>query len=96
MERKKTIELVHSDLCYMNKPSVSNARYILTFIYDFSRYTWVYLFKNKSHTFQKFKEFMALVEEQCVQLVQCLRSNNDGENVDKVLENHMPQNGISW
>ena len=80
----------------MNKPSLSSVRYILTFIYDFSRYTWVYLFKNKSRTFQKFKEFMALVEEQCVQLVKCLRSNTDGENVDTFLENHIPQNGVSW
>jgi hypothetical protein len=28
-------------------PSLTSARYVLTFIDDFSRYTWVYLLKNK-------------------------------------------------
>jgi hypothetical protein len=64
--REKTqLELVHSDLCTLNKPSLVGARYVLTFIDDFSRYTWVYFLKNKDHVFEKFKEFRALVEKQC-------------------------------
>jgi hypothetical protein len=34
--REKTqLELVHSDLCSMNKPFLAGARYVLTFIDDF-------------------------------------------------------------
>jgi hypothetical protein len=47
----------------MNQPSLVGARYVLTFIDDFSRYTWVYFLKNKDHVFEKFKEFRALVEK---------------------------------
>ena len=32
------LELVHSDLCCINKPSLIGARYVLTFIDDLSRY----------------------------------------------------------
>jgi hypothetical protein len=44
---KTILELVHNDLCSLNKPSLASARYILTFIDDFSRYAWVYLSKNR-------------------------------------------------
>ena len=34
-------------------------RYVITFIDDFSRYAYVYLLKNKSDAFDKFKEFLS-------------------------------------
>ena len=61
---QKRLELVHSDLYYMNKPSLASENYILTFIGDFSRITWVYFLKNKSQVFERFKEFRALDEKQ--------------------------------
>ena len=45
------LDMVLSDLCCINKPSVEGARYVLTFIDDLSHYTWVYFLKNKSHVF---------------------------------------------
>jgi hypothetical protein len=36
------LELVHSDVCCINLPSLVGARYILTFIDDFSHFTWVF------------------------------------------------------
>jgi hypothetical protein len=62
--REKTkLELVHSDLYSLNKPSLVGAWYLLTLIDDLTKYTWVYFLKNKSCVFEKFKEFRALVEE---------------------------------
>lgn len=59
------LELIHSDLCTLNHPSLVSARYLLAFIDDFPRYTWVYFLKNKGHVFEKLKEFMALTKKQC-------------------------------
>ena len=46
------LELVHSDLCCINKPSLAGAKYVLTLIGDISHYTWVYFLNNKSHFFE--------------------------------------------
>ena len=65
----------------MSKPSLVGANNILTFIDDFSRFSYVYFLKNKSHVFEKFKEFRALDEKQCGQPIKCLRSENGREYV---------------
>jgi hypothetical protein len=49
------LELVHNDVCSINLPSLEGARYILTFIDDFSHFTWVFFLKNKNLVFEKFK-----------------------------------------
>jgi hypothetical protein len=43
-------------------PSLGNSMYYVSFIDDFSRYTWIYFLRNKYEVFDKFKEFKALVE----------------------------------
>ena len=75
------LELVHSDLCYINKPSLASARYVLTFIDDLSHYSWVYVLNKKSHVFEIFKEFRELDEKQCGRPINCLGSKNGGEYV---------------
>lgn len=52
--------------------------------------------KNKSCVFEWFNEFRALAENQCGQLVKCLRSHNGGEYVSRQFEEYMLQSGISW
>lgn len=59
------LELIHSDIFYINKPSLVGSRYAVIFIDDLSHYTWVYFLKHKSHVFERFKEFRALGEKQC-------------------------------
>ena len=48
----------------MNPTSKGGARYILTFINDFSRKIWVYFLKQKDEVFNKFKIFKTLVENE--------------------------------
>jgi predicted AAA+ superfamily ATPase len=44
----KLLELVHSDVCKLNGVLTRGGnRYFITFIDDFSRYTYVYLMKSK-------------------------------------------------
>ena len=57
--------LVHTDVC---RPMSSIARggfqYFITFTDDFSRYGYIYLMRNKSESFEKFKEFQNEVQNQ--------------------------------
>jgi hypothetical protein len=59
------LQLVHSDLCGPLSSPFSGCTYLLTFIDDFSRRTWVYFLKLKSEVFDKFLAYKALVEKQC-------------------------------
>ena len=59
----KPLELVHSDVCgKMNTPSLGRGEDFLTFIDDYTHYTWVYVLKQKSETFNKFQNWKALIE----------------------------------
>uniref|UniRef100_A0A1X7VFZ3 GAG-pre-integrase domain-containing protein n=1 Tax=Amphimedon queenslandica TaxID=400682 RepID=A0A1X7VFZ3_AMPQE len=53
---KEPLELVHSDICgKVNSKTLSGAEYLLTFINDFTRYVWIYVLKQKSEAFEKFR-----------------------------------------
>ena len=59
----KILELVHSDVFGpVSVPSLGKSVYYVSFIYDFSRNTWIYFLRNKPKVFNRFKEFKALVE----------------------------------
>ena len=58
------LELVHSDVAGpFLVPSFGKARYVLTFIDDFSQYTWVLFLAHKSEVFDKSIIFRAQVEK---------------------------------
>ena len=52
------LELVYSDVCELNGILTRDGkRYFITFIDDFSRYTYVYLMRNKDESFDMFKKY---------------------------------------
>jgi hypothetical protein len=56
-------ELIHNDVFGpVLVPSLGKYLYYVSFIYDFSRNTWIYFLRKKYEVFDKFKEFKALVE----------------------------------
>ena len=59
--------------------SLGHNKYILTSIDDFTRKFWIYLLKEKSKVFNKFKEFKVLVERQSGCNIKILRSDREGE-----------------
>jgi len=61
-ESKNPLELVFSDVWGPALDSVGGKKYYVSFIDDFSKFTWIYLLKYKSEVFQKFHEFQSLVE----------------------------------
>ena len=64
MEGYYVLELVHSDVVGpFLVPSYGKARYVFTFIDDFSHYTWVFFLAHKGEVFDKFITFKAQVEK---------------------------------
>ena len=91
------LELLHSDVYGpMDVPSVGGSRYFATFIDDLSRYTTVYMMKNKSEVLDKFKDYVNLLENRTGLKVKRLsmedktikrfRSDNGGEYISKEFE----------
>jgi hypothetical protein len=56
------LELIFSDIWGPAPSSIGNYKYYVSFIDDFSKFTWIYLLKFKLEVFQKFNEFQTLVE----------------------------------
>ena len=69
----EVLEIIHSDIC---EPFKELARggfyYFITFIDDLLRYVHLFLMKNKSESFEKFKEFKARVENQTMKSIKTL------------------------
>ena len=58
------LELVHSDVCGpIETESVGGARYFVSFIDDYSKWTVVYFMRRKSEVLECFKLFRALAEK---------------------------------
>ena len=60
---------------------MSQSKYVLTFIDDFSICCWVFFLKYKSKVFDLFKGFKALVENHSGRKLKVLRFDNGGEYV---------------
>ena len=74
------LDLVHSDICGpLPTPSLTGARYFVTFIDDFSRFTILYFLKEKSGAFQAFQSYKAFVELQTSSRLKALQTDGGGE-----------------
>ena len=92
---KEILELVQSDICgLMSCPSLNGFLYYVIFIDDYSRKYWIYFLKNKSETFDKFKEFKAFIEHQSNKQIKILRTDNGGEYESHFFENFCKESRI--
>ena len=73
----RKLEPVHYDLCFpMSVPSTNGNKYLITFVYDYSRMCWVYLLKTKSKSFQTFNNYHAQIGNQAQAHIGTFHSNN--------------------
>ena len=57
------LEIIHTDVCGpMSTTACNGYLYFVTFADDLSIYGYIYLMKQKSETFERFKEFQNEVE----------------------------------
>jgi hypothetical protein len=74
------LDPVHYDVCgSMSSPSLSGCLYYVIFIDDYSTKCWIYILKDKSDTFDKFKEYKDFIEKQSGKQIIILITYNGGE-----------------
>lgn len=89
------LQLIHSDVCGpMSTYSIGGAKYMLTFIDDFSRKKFVYFLKGKHEVTDAFIKFKALVENQSEQKIKVIRTDNGKEYVNNRLKQILEKFGI--
>ena len=89
------LERIHSDLMGPTRTSsYSGFFYMLLFVDDFSRYTWVYLLKEKSEVFSRFQEFKVTVEGELGRNIKILSTDNGGEFMSKEFLSFCQKDGI--
>ncbi|KAL9437863.1 hypothetical protein AB3S75_023687 [Citrus x aurantiifolia] len=92
---KNVLVLIHSDICGPIKPSSNRGKkYLITFIDDYTRKTWVNFLQEKSEAFGIFKSFKARVENETRKTIKTLRTDRDGEYYSKAFENFCINHGI--
>lgn len=97
LERRtsRVLELVHSDVCGPVTPASWNgARYFVSFIDDWSRFTVVYLIESKDEVAGCFKDYEAQATAKFGCKITRLRSDNGGEYVGKEMRLFCRQQGI--
>lgn len=76
----KLLDIIHSDVCGPIRVETNGkARYIVTFIDDYSRWCEIRLLKRKDEVFNAFKDFKAFAENKHGRKIQYLQSDNGRE-----------------
>ena len=89
------LELVHSDVCELNGVLTRGGeRYFIKFIDDFSRFTYVYLMRNKDESFDMFKHYKIEVENQNDRKIKIRRSDRGGEYFPNDFSTFCEEHGI--
>jgi hypothetical protein len=73
------LELIFSDVWGPAPESVGRYKYYVSFVDDYSKFTWIYLLKFKSEVFKKFQEFQNLVERLFNRKIIAVQSDWGGE-----------------
>lgn len=73
------LELIHSDVWGPAINFFGGYEYYVTFIDDYSKFTWLYLLRTKSEVFKYFQEFQLMVERKFNRKILCFQSDWGGE-----------------
>lgn len=94
-DSNNVLDLVHTDVCGpMQTATMSGKRYLLTVIDDFSRYTVIYMLREKSEVEVKLKEYVAMVQNKFAMKPKIVRSDRGGEYTGEKVTSFLKSNGI--
>ena len=79
MRKKMPLELVHTNLCYVDTKLHGGSKYFVTFIDDCSQKLWASVLKTKDQVLSVFKEFQARVERETGRKQKAIQVDNGGE-----------------
>jgi hypothetical protein len=89
------LDIIHTDVCGpMQTVTPGGSKYFLTLIDDYSRYSVLYLLKNKSEVTVKVKEYVKFVQTKFNRTPKVIRSDNGGEYVNEGLRSFFRNEGI--
>ncbi|KAI3513141.1 hypothetical protein L1887_20467 [Cichorium endivia] len=89
------LDIIHTDVCGPFRTTTKDGtRFYVTFTDDYSRYGYIYLIKNKSDTFEKFKKFKNGAENQLGRKIKMLRSDRGGEYLSIEFLDYLKECGI--
>jgi transposase InsO family protein len=90
------LDYLHAD-CWgpAQQPSLGGTLYFLSVIDDCSRMVWVFLMKHKSESFQNFKEWKLMIENQVGRKIKTLRTDNGLEFCSKEFDQFCKNEGIA-
>jgi hypothetical protein len=92
---KKPLELVHMDLCGpLAVPSSGGARYIATFLDDYSDLSVIRLLEFKSQAKTAVEEVITYLEKQTGLSVKAIRTDNGKEYINSYLDGYIRSKGI--
>ena len=92
---KVILDFVHSDLWGSARvTSIGGARYMLTFIDDFSRKIWIFFLKQKTKVFDTFKQWKTMIEKQTNRQIKCLCTDNGLELYSREFNDFYKKEGI--
>jgi hypothetical protein len=75
-----TFDLIHSDVWGPSPvPTVGGSRYFVIFVDDFSRYTWIYLIKNRFEVLTIYRDFAKMIQTQYSKTIKVFCSDNARE-----------------
>ena len=88
-------DLIHSDVWGIT-PVISHAKYkyFVTFIDNYSKYTWIYFLRSKSEVFSVFQKFVAYVETQFPSRIKVVGSDSRGEYMSHEFHDFLQNKGI--
>ncbi|PKU77855.1 Retrovirus-related Pol polyprotein from transposon TNT 1-94 [Dendrobium catenatum] len=90
------LELLHSDV-WGPAPQISNSGflYYVSFIDDYTRFTWLFPIKQKSEVTDIFLSFKTYIENLLSTKIKCIRTDGGGEYMCKRFTNLLNNYGIS-
>lgn len=94
---RRPLERIHADVCGPITPQTwDGKRYFVTFTDDFTHFSVVYLIREKSEVFSKFKEYEAMATARFGTKISCIRSDNGGEFVSGAQLEYYKKQGIQF
>ncbi|GKA85484.1 asparagine--tRNA ligase, cytoplasmic 1-like protein [Tanacetum coccineum] len=93
---KQRLHLLHMDLCGpMRIASINGKRYVLVIVDEYSRYTWVIFLRSKDEAPEEIKTFLKKITVLLQAPVIIVRTDNDTEFKNQVLQEYFNSVGIS-
>ncbi|KAJ0046336.1 hypothetical protein Pint_05309 [Pistacia integerrima] len=91
----RCFDLIHSDVWGFS-PVISHAnyKYFVTFIDDYTKYTWIYFLRAKSEVLSVFQQFTTYVKTQFSSGIKILRFDSGGEYMSSEFHDFLTQKGI--